>query len=261
MGHYSELAARIRSAYLDGAIAPLRDGLDPTDAAGAYAVQALNTERWVAEGRRIVGRKVGLTAEAVQIQLGVDKPDYGVLFADMEIADGANLPVGRTLQPKAEAEVAIILGTDLDDPDTTVDTVIAAVDQVVAAIEIVDSRIADWKITFADTVADNGSSAFFVLGGRRLPLDGLDLQGCAMTLTVNGEPRSSGSGAACLGHPLNAAAWLARTLAAQGAPLRRGDIVLTGALGPMVALSAGDQIEATIEGLGSVAFTFGKDGE
>nr|WP_315458049.1 fumarylacetoacetate hydrolase family protein [uncultured Sphingorhabdus sp.] len=255
----AKLAARLLSAYATGAIPPLRDGLEPTDAAGAYAVQALNTAHWVSEGRRIVGRKVGLTAKAVQAQLGVDQPDFGVLFADMEIADGGTLLASKSLQPKAEAEVAIILKADLPCIETSPDDVAAAVGEVVAAIEIVDSRIADWKITFADTVADNGSSAFYVLSKNRKSLDGLDLWTCGMALEVNGEVVSLGAGVACLGHPLNAAAWLARTLAARGEPLRAGDVVLTGALGPMVAIHPGDHVKASIGGLGSCEFTYTDD--
>ena len=255
----NQLAARLRSAYSSGSVLPLRDGLEPTDAAGAYAVQAANTAYWVGEGRRVVGRKVGLTAKSVQAQLGVDQPDFGVLFDDMEIADGSELLATKSLQPKAEAEVAIILKADLLDVDTSPEQVAAAVGEVMAAIEIVDSRIADWKITFADTVADNGSSAFYVLGKDRKRLGGLDLWTCGMALEVNGEVVSLGAGVACLGHPLNAAAWLARTLAARGEPLRAGDLVLTGALGPMVAIQPGDHVRASIGGLGSCEFTYRDD--
>ena len=255
---HAEVALRLRRAYADGQVAPLRDALDPTDATGAYQVQAINTRHWQDEGRRIVGRKVGLTAKAVQAQLGVDQPDFGVLFDDMQIADGGRLDPGRVIQPKAEAEVALILGADLDGAGVSAADVAKAVDHAIAAIEIVDSRILDWKISFADTVADNGSSAFFVLGNERKALDGLDLYTCGMALEVNGEIASVGAGAACLGHPLEAAAWLARTLSTAGEPLRAGDIVLTGALGPMVALNRGDQIMARIGGLGSVSFNYGE---
>ena len=256
---YQQLAERLRTAYGGSAVPPLRDGLEPTDAAGAYAVQALNTRIWQEAGRVIVGRKVGLTARAVQAQLGVDQPDFGVLFDDMRIADGGVLRASTVLQPKAEAEIALVLGRGIDAVDATVADVAAAVAEVVAAIEIVDSRIADWKITFADTVADNGSSAFFVLGEGGKPLDGLDLYSCGMVLELNGAIASLGAGAACLGHPLEAAAWLARTLAAAGEPLHAGDIVLTGALGPMVALTPGDRVEARIGGLGTVSFHYEDD--
>jgi 2-keto-4-pentenoate hydratase len=260
MGKSHEIAAeRLRAAYKGEAIAPLRDFLDPTDIDGAYAVQAINTRHWEAEGRRIIGRKVGLTAKAVQQQLGVGQPDFGVLFDDMQIADGGILKALQVLQPKAEAEVAIILGADLDGDNIDREQVAAAVAQVSAAIEIVGSRIADWKITFADTVADNGSSAMFVLGEARKPLAGLDLWTCGMVLEVNDEIVSLGAGAACLGHPLNAATWLARTLAARGEPLRKGDILLTGALGPMFAINPGDHVRASIGGLGTVSFTYEDD--
>ena len=254
MTRHDDLAARLRDAYRSGAVAPLRDGLEPTDATGAYTVQRANTDFWTASGRRIVGRKIGLTAAAVQTQLGVDQPDYGVLFADMQIADGGVLPITAYLQPKAEAEVALVLARDLDDPTADRAAVAAATDHACAAIEIVDSRIADWKITFADTVADNGSSAAFVLGSEKRELDGLDLWACGMVLESNGKVVSLGAGAACLGHPLDAAAWLARTLAVMGEPLRAGDVLLTGALGPMVPIGVGDRVRATIGGLGSCSF-------
>lgn len=253
-----EAAARLlRDAYANGAVPPLRNWLEPTDAASAYGVQAINTRFWESQGRRIVGRKAGLTAKAVQAQLGVDQPDFGVLFEDMRVADGGSLDPVRCLQPKAEAEIAFVLGADLSSPETTVDQVAAAVATVHAAIEIVDSRIADWKITFADTVADNGSSAFFVLADQGLPLAGLDLEGAAMAMRIDGEVVSTGLGAAALGNPLNAAAWLARTLATRGEPLKAGDVLLAGALGPMVALKAGDQVQVEVSGIGSCSFTYG----
>ncbi len=253
---HHDIAARLRDAYAGGAVPPLRDALEPTDADGAYAVQTINTRFWEAAGRRIVGRKAGLTAKAVQVQLGVDQPDFGALFDDMHVADGGTLDPAKTLQPKAEAEIAFVLGADLPDPGTTVEQVAAAVASVHAAIEIVDSRIADWKITFADTVADNGSSAFFVLADEGLPLAGLDLEGAAMEMDVDGKTASTGVGAAALGNPLNAAAWLARTLAGRGEPLKAGDILLAGALGPMVALTAGDHVEVRIAGIGTCSFTY-----
>lgn len=252
------LAQRLSAAYHSGPVAPLRDGLEPDDGMGAYAVQEANTAAWLAAGRTLVGRKIGLTAPVVQAQLGVDQPDYGALFADMRIANGGTLDPATVLQPKAEAEVALVLARDLHGPEVTAADVAAATDHAVAAIEIVDSRIADWKITFADTVADNGSSAFFVLGDEPRKLDRLDLYTCGMALEIDEAIVSVGAGAACLGHPLNAAAWLARTLSTKGAPLRAGDVVLTGALGPMVAIRPGQRITAKIGGLGRVSFTFGE---
>ena len=255
---HDDLARRLRDAYAAGAVPPMRDGLDPVDADGAYAVQTINTRFWEAQGRRIVGRKAGLTAKAVQTQLGVDQPDFGVLFDDMAVPDGGKLDPVRAIQPKAEAEIAFVLGKDLPNPDTTPEMIAEAVATVHAAIEIVDSRIADWKITFADTVADNGSSAFFVLGQEGRPLDGLDLFTCGMVMEINGAIVSLGAGAAALGHPLNAAAWLAQTLARRGEPLKAGDILLAGALGPMVALNPGDHVRAIVGGLGTASFIYEK---
>lgn len=257
----AELAERLRSAYTAGQVAPLRDGLEGTDGDGAYRVQDFNTRFWTQAGRRIVGRKVGLTAKTVQAQLGVRQPDFGVLFDDMRIANGGTLNPRRVLQAKAEAEIAIRLGRDLTGTGTDRETVIRAVAGVIPAIEIVDSRIADWRITFADTVADNGSSAFFVLGDEERSLDGLDLYSCGMVLEVDGEVASIGAGAACLGHPLEAAVWLANTLAQRGDPLRAGDIILTGALGPMVTLKPGHRVRAVIGGLGTCSFNFAEDAQ
>jgi 2-keto-4-pentenoate hydratase len=253
---HRHLADRLANAYSDGPVPPLRDGLDPLDIEGAYTVQAINTERWTTAGRRIVGRKIGLTSKAVQTQLGVDQPDFGVLFDDRSIVDGGVLSPKRVIQPKVEAEIAFIMARELQGAMATSEVVAAAVEYAVTAIEIVDSRIENWKITFADTVADNGSSGFFVLGNERKPLAGLDLYTCGMALEVNGVVESIGTGAACLGHPLNAAAWLARTLAARGESLRAGDVVLTGALGPMAAIKPGDEIVAKIGGLGTARFTY-----
>ena len=178
---------------------------------------------------------------------------WGTGWFDAEAA----VSMARTVDYCNAAEIALLLASDLTDPSCDASAVAAATASAVAAIEIVDSRIADWKITFADTVADNGSSAFYVLGSDPKPLDGLDLYTCGMALEVNGVLASLGAGAACLGHPLEAAAWLARTLAAAGDPLRAGEVILTGALGPMVAISRGDRVEARIGGLGSVSFTYG----
>ena len=259
MTSLEDAAARLRDAYRSGAIAPLRETLAGDDARAAYDIQLINTRHWQAQGRRIVGRKIGLTAEAVQKQLGVDQPDFGVLFEDMQIDNGGELLASRVLQSKAEGEVALIMGRAVTDPDATPVDILSAADCAVAAIEIVDSRIVDWKITFADTVADNGSSAFFVLGDTRRKLQGLDLRTCGMALDLNGRVASLGAGVACLGHPLNAAAWLARALAKAGEPLEAGDIVLTGALGPMVTLTPGDHVSVAIGGLGDVSFRFRDD--
>jgi 2-keto-4-pentenoate hydratase len=248
---------------------PIRDllaegGDDPGDIAAqmrfGYAVQRLLTDASVATGRRIVGAKIGLTAPAVQQQLGVDRPDSGVLFADMARDEHQLIDPGELLQPRIEAEVAFTLGADLDRDDLTEDVVRDAVSTAVAALEIVDSRIAGWDIRLVDTIADNASCGLYVLGAEPLPLTGLDLPGSAMTMRAEGDVVqvvSEGSGAACLGDPINALRWLATTARAVGAPLRAGDVVLSGALGPMVAVAPNTTYVATIDGLGTVRASFG----
>jgi 2-keto-4-pentenoate hydratase len=231
---------------------PVRDLIGPHDADLAYAVQRQLVRAQLATGRTIVGRKIGLTSAVVQQQLGVNRPDYGVLFDDMACAEFAVIDVGRLLQPKVEAEVAFVLGEDIDDTDATAQSVRSAVDYAVAALEIVDSRIAGWDISFADTVADNGSSGLFVLAARHVSLDDVEPVTVAMTMSINGTQASAGGGDACLGDPLNALAWLARTAAAVGDPLRAGQVILSGALGPMAAVTPGARIRADITGLGSV---------
>ncbi|MGW0694587.1 2-keto-4-pentenoate hydratase [Streptomyces sp. NPDC002738] len=226
----------------------------------AYAVQQVNVRRGLEAGRRIAGRKVGLTSPAVQRQLGVDQPDFGALFADMAVPEGGEVAAGRLLQPKVEAEVAFVLADDLPGHDCTVGDVLEAVDFVIPALEIVDSRIANWDITIVDTVADNASCGLYILGDTPVSLTGLDLASVQMTMTRDGEVISQGTGADCLGSPLNATAWLASALAERGDPQRAGDVVLTGALGPMASAAPGDVFEATISGLGSVRVGFATEG-
>jgi len=255
--HITTIAARLRDAAATRqTIAPVRGEIALDDMATAYAVQQANVDARVANGERIVGRKIGLTSLAVQKQLGVDQPDFGALFADMAYGDSQPIPLSHLIQPKVEAEIALVLARDLTRDKHTFADILNATAYALAAIEVVDSRIANWDIRFVDTVADNASSAFFVLGSRPVPLAQVDLTDCAMTLSQDGEVLSRGSGAACLGNPLNAAVWLADRMVRLGTPLRAGDVVLTGALGPMVAVSAPGTFTAEIEGLGSVRATF-----
>ncbi len=237
--------------------APIRDLIAPTDVASAYAVQEINTKYWLGRGRKLVGRKIGLTAVAVQKQLGVDQPDFGLLFEDMLVAEDHAIPSAELMQPKVEAEIAIVLKKPLTKAQHSVADIADATDYACAAIEIVGSRIANWDIKLADTVADNASSSHFVLGANKVRLPDADLVNCAMTMVRRGETISTGSGAACMGNPLNAAVWLADTMVKYGRPLQAGDVIMTGALGPMVAVAAGDVVEARIEGLGQVRATFG----
>ncbi len=236
--------------------APVRDLLGTTDLDLAYAVQRRWAEGRVAGGARVVGRKIGLTSPAVQRQLGVDQPDFGVLLDDMDVSGLAEVPGGRLLQPKAEAEVAFVLGADLDREVSGVDDVRGAVSYAVAALEIVDSRIADWDITITDTIADNGSSALYVLGDRKLTLDEFKPVDVEMKLYADGELVSEGNGAACLGDPLEALVWLARTAHRFGDPLRAGQVVLSGALGPMIQAPPGTVIRAELSSLGTVTAAF-----
>ena len=261
-GAIPEAAERlIAAARTRTPVAPVRDELPDGSADTGYAVQQILTDAALAEGRLIVGRKVGLTSPVVQQQLGVDRPDFGVLFDDMAVDDAATVDTARLLQPKIEAEVAFVLDADLDGEHIDGATVRAATRHVVAALEIVDSRVAGWDITFVDTVADNASSALYVLGRDPVPIDGTDLVATAMTLTDgSGSEISSGTGAACLGDPVEAVVWLARTCRDLGAPLQAGEVVLSGALGPMVPVRGGATYTAELTGLGSVSVAFSGHG-
>lgn len=244
--------------------APVRDLIGATDVAVAYAVQDRVNQERLRSGARVVGRKIGLTSPAVQAQLGVDQPDFGVLFEDMDHSagpgDSAVVPLELLMQPKVEAEIAFVLGADLASGDLDDAQVRAAVASVRPALELVDSRITGWDITFGDTVADNGSSGLFVLGEASRTLEDFAPVEAQMTMSRGSEVVSSGSGGACLGDPLHALAWLARTAREVGDPLLAGQVVLSGALGPMVAVTGPTTFTAQITGLGSVSVTFsGKD--
>jgi 2-keto-4-pentenoate hydratase len=249
-------ADRLLGAQVDGTpCAPVRD-LIGGDGSVAYAVQHEIIRRRVAQGAIVVGRKVGLTSPAVQAQLGVDQPDFGVLLDDMGHPDGAVVRMDGLLQPRIEAEVAFVLGADLDQDPLSDDQVRASVAAVLPAFEVIDSRIAGWDIAFTDTVADNGSSARYVLGDTARTLADVEPVEVEMSMTRNGEVVSTGDGRACLGDPLAGLAWLSRTARDLGDPLRAGQVVLSGALGPMVTVTPGDTFEARISGLGDVSVRF-----
>ncbi|WP_436774613.1 2-keto-4-pentenoate hydratase [Yinghuangia sp. YIM S09857] len=252
-------AKRLREAADSGVpCAPVRDLIAPGDLAAAYAVQQLNAAARLAGGARVAGRKIGLTSAVVQRQLGVDQPDFGVLFDEMRYAAGATVPYRAVLQPRVEAEIAFVLGADLADGPLDDAQVRAAVDHAVAALEICGSRIADWDISFADTVADNASSGAYVLGTVRRRLDEFVPCEAEMAMRVGESVVSTGTGTACLGDPIAAVAWLARQARELGDPLRAGQVVLSGALGPMSPVAPGDRVRADITGLGTVAVAFGE---
>ncbi|WP_081235507.1 2-keto-4-pentenoate hydratase [Streptomyces viridosporus] len=250
-------AARLREAAATGIpAAPVRDLIGPDDVQAAYAVQLQLTAERIEAGATVVGRKIGLTSVAVQEQLGVDQPDFGILFDDMEYADGAVVPAGAILQPRVEAEIAFVLKADLAEGPLDDARVREAIDYAVAAIEICGSRVADWDISFGDTVADNASAGGYVLGTQRVSLKEFDPVAAEMTMAIDGETVSTGSGAACLGDPVNAVVWLARQARELGAPLRAGQVILSGALGPMRPVTPGNAVQTTVTGLGTVSVTF-----
>lgn len=236
--------------------APVRNLIGETSLENAYQVQFINTNYRIERGAKIVGKKIGLTSFKVQEQLGVNQPDFGILFDDMQVKNGGFLAFAETMQPKAEAEIAFILKKDLPNPECTIQEVEEAIDYAVAAIEIVGSRIADWNIKITDTIADNASASHFVLGKVKKPLSEIDVVNCEMQLFKNDVLGSEGTGKACLDSPLFATHWLAQKMASLGLPLQSGDIVLSGALGPMVNIAAGDQLIATVGGLGEVRVVF-----
>jgi 2-keto-4-pentenoate hydratase len=252
-----EAARRLSEAARAGKpCAPVRDLIDATDVATAYAVQRRNVAARVEAGGRISGRKIGLTSPAVQEQLGVDQPDFGTLFADMDVSGAEPVPMSGLMQPKIEAEIAFVLGADLTQGPLTRERAADAVAYAVAALEIVDSRIADWNISIADTIADNASSGRYVLSSRRQRLADFEAAVAVMEMTIDGDVVSRGTGRACLGDPLFALMWLAQTALDLGAPLREGEVILSGALGPMVPVLPGIHVVATVSGLGSVSARF-----
>ena len=240
----------------------VRDLIGTDDLPAAYAVQQGLVQARIAGGAAVVGRKIGATSKAVQDQLGVDQPDFGYLLDDMDVSHGVHgEPISmRTLvQPRVEAEVAFRLGADIapaTEEEITIDLVRAAVQVALPALEIVDSRIESWDITFTDTVSDNASSGLFVIGTDGRTLDELEPRDVDMELTINDEVRSSGNGAACLGDPIEALRWLAVQAYRFGDPLRAGHLILSGALGPFVPFAAGDRVTASISGFAPLTVTF-----
>lgn len=254
-------ADRLRAAHESGMpCTPVRDLIGSDDVVAAYAVQQAIAADRLAAGARVVGRKIGLTSAAVQQQMGVDQPDFGILFDDMAYADGATVPWGAVLQPRVEAEVAFVLSEDLADGPLDAAQVRDAIEYGVAAIEICGSRIAGWDISFGDTVADNASSGAYVLGSDRRTLAEFEPVEVEMHMSVTGADDSTGTGAASLGDPIAAVVWLARQARELGEPLRAGQVILSGALGPMRAVEPGADVHVTITGLGTVSAHFSPGG-
>ena len=241
--------------------AAVRDLIGTDDLPAAYAVQQGLVQARLAGGVSVVGRKIGATSKAVQDQLGVDQPDFGYLLSDMDVSDDAPISMRTLVQPRVEAEVAFRLGKDINpasEDEITLDLVRDAVEVVLPALEIVDSRIENWDIKFTDTVADNASSGLFVIGTDAKPLSEVSPVDVEMSLAINGEVRSSGNGAACLGDPLEALRWLAVQAYRFGDPLRAGHLILSGALGPFVPFAAGDDVVASISGFAPLSVKFGE---
>lgn len=223
----------------------------------AYEIQLLQIRSRLAAGARIKGHKVGLTSAAMRRQMGVDQPDYGHLLDDMFWLEHQPIPVSRFLQPRVEPEVAFVLARPLRGPGVNAAEAIAAVDFVLPALELIDSRIRDWKIGLLDTIADNASSAGVVLGSTPKRLTEIDLRLCGCVLHRNGELAATGAGGAVLGSPVTSLVWLANTVGARGVVLEPGDVVLPGSITASVPVAAGDSVTATFGGLGSVCARFG----
>ena len=252
-----ELAADLAEAERSRVpIASLTDENPTIDVVDAYEIQLINIRQRVAEGARVVGHKVGLSSKAMQQMMGVDEPDYGHLLDEMEVFEDKPVQAGRYLYPRVEVEVGFILAEDLPGAECTEDDVLAATAAFAPAIELIDTRITDWKIKLCDTIADNASSAGFVLGAERVAPKDVDIKNIDAVLTRNGEVVAKGRSDAVLGNPVTAVAWLARKVESFGVRLRKGDIVLPGSCTRAIDARPGDQFVAEFDGLGSVRLTF-----
>lgn len=236
-------------------VANLRDRFEGFGLADAYAVAGATLAMRERAGARRVGAKIGLTSFALQHALGISEPDFGTLLDTMAVDDGGSYSAAKGILPRAEAEIAFVLGRDLPRVGNTAATVLRAIDFCLPAIEIIDSRVQNWDIRLVDTVADNASSAAYVLGSCPVAPANVDFVRCGMRLEKNGEVVATGAGAACLGSPIVALTWLANMMGALGEPLRAGDLILSGALGAVTPLAAGDVLSARISGLGDVRFS------
>jgi 2-oxopent-4-enoate/cis-2-oxohex-4-enoate hydratase len=255
------VAARLHTALRDRTpLPPVTQDFPELTVDDAYAIQRLGISMRCEAGARIVGMKIGLTSKPIQQALGVDRPDFGHLLSSMHVPNGGTADLDTLIAPRAEGEIAFVLAADLPEGPCTEADVLRATDFVTPTIEIIDSRIADWKITLADTIADNASSGLFVLGGKKTPIEGLDLRTVGMNVELNGELITTGAGAASLGDPVRSVAWLASTLAEYGMRLRAGDIVLSGGLAAAAPVKHGDWMRIELLTLGSVSVRFARGG-
>ncbi|MDQ0201431.1 2-keto-4-pentenoate hydratase [Neobacillus ginsengisoli] len=237
-------------------VAPLTERYSELSVSDAYQIQLEVIDNKIREGHEVIGKKVGLTSAAMQQMLGVDEPDYGHLLDYMKVADGEKVKISDFISPKVEAEIGFILERDLVGPNVNYLDVLMATKYVVPTIEIIDSRITDWKIKLVDTVADNGSSARVVIGNKLSTIEGFDLRSQGMLFYKNDELVGTGAGAAALGHPAQAVAWLANKLHEFGIHLKAGELILPGALSCAISVNEGDTISAHFGHLGTVSVTF-----
>lgn len=252
-----ELAADLAQAERSGEpIAPLTAVYPDIDVVDAYEIQLINIRQRVAEGARVLGHKVGLSSLAIQQMMGVDEPDYGHLLDEMQLFEDTPVKANRYLYPRVEVEVGFVLNADLPGADCTEDDVLAATEALVPSIELIDTRITDWKIELCDTIADNASSAGFVLGEARVSPRDIDVKGIDAVLRCNDEVVAEGRTDAVLGNPVTAVAWLARKVDGFGVRLRKGDVVLPGSCTRAIDAHPGDNFIADFAGLGSVRLSF-----
>jgi len=253
----NEIAGELLAAYTSREpVEPLTGRYEDLTLDDAYEIQRLQVSRWLEDGAQVRGHKVGLTSAAMQRQMGVDSPDYGVLLDRMFWREHEPVPASAFIQPRVEPEMAFVLDGSLTGPGVTVADAIAAVGYVLPALELIDSRIKDWKIGLADTIADNASSGGVVLGSTPRALDEVDLRLSGCNLVRNGELAGTGAGGAVLGSPLSSLVWLANTLGAQGVGLEAGQVILPGSITASIPVAAGDVVTATFAGLGSVTTRF-----
>lgn len=257
MNKIEQLAQQLREVYRTKQVCtPIRAIIGTEDVATAYAIQKFNNQLLIDNGARVTGYKIGLTSKVIQERFGISQPDFGVLFDTMEVLNGDSIAASKLIQPKAEGEIALVLKNDLPNHTITAVELISNIDYILPAIEIVGSRIKNWDISITDTIADNASSSHYVVGHQPVKLENVDIISCEMKMTRNGELVSTGKGGDCLGSPINATLWLCNKMAQLGTPLKAGQLIFSGSLGPFVTIKAGDTFEASFSGLGKVSVSF-----